>query len=130
VPGWHGPRFVPGVLMSGRSTRRTSAAGRPNTRDALARAVDRFSASTGIRARFLSALDAVRLPARASVRLAAQLQEALLEVHERTGARSLVVRLEQAGGALTLTIEDSRHGFGFALRVSPGVLRQAAAARP
>ena len=79
--------------------------------ETLAAIVQRFQVDTGIRARFITALDIIDLPPRACRELTRIVQEALINVRKHSGARNVVVQLMAAGDACQLSIDDDGRGF-------------------
>jgi len=79
--------------------------------ETLAAIVQRFQVDTGIRARFVTALDIIDLPPRACRELTRIVQEALVNVRKHSGARNVVVQLTAAGDACQLSIDDDGRGF-------------------
>jgi len=81
--------------------------------DHLARLVERFSADTGIAARFVTGLPEVRLPPKACRETVRIVQESLANVRRHAAASHVLVRLDRSGEGWGLVIDDDGRGFDF-----------------
>jgi signal transduction histidine kinase len=86
--------------------------------DYLAGFVERFERETGIKARFVSDLEEVRLSARACREVARIVQEAMVNVRKHSRARNVVVRLSRGPDGTRLLVDDDGAGFAFEGRLS------------
>ncbi|PYV18505.1 MAG: hypothetical protein DMG21_04690 [Acidobacteria bacterium] len=90
--------------------------------DFLAYSVDKFRRDTGISAKFTSAFEEVRLPARVCNEVARILQEALANVRKHSQAENVLVRFASSSGLWKLTVDDDGKGFDFSGRLSQAEL--------
>jgi signal transduction histidine kinase len=95
---------------------RPVAAGTDDLPALLASIADRFRRDCGIETHFVCALPRVRLAPQRVRELVRIAQEALVNIRKHSGARTVVLRLEQSTDACVLTIDDDGHGFDFAGR--------------
>jgi signal transduction histidine kinase len=84
----------------------------------LAGLATKFEIEHGIRTRFVSDVDDVRLRPRVCVELARITQEALVNVRKHSQASEVLVRFGRRNGDLVLNIFDNGCGFGFSGRLS------------
>jgi signal transduction histidine kinase len=90
--------------------------------DFLAYSVDKFRRDTGISAKFTSAFEEVRLPAKVCNEVARILQEALANVRRHSQAENVLVRFASANGLWKLTVDDDGKGFDFSGRLTQAEL--------
>jgi signal transduction histidine kinase len=90
--------------------------------DFLAYSVDKFRRDTGITAKFTSAFEEVRLPAKTCNEVARILQEALANVRRHSQAENVLVRFASANGLWKLTVDDDGKGFDFSGRLTQAEL--------
>jgi signal transduction histidine kinase len=90
--------------------------------DFMAYSVDKFRRDTGIAAKFTSAFEEVRLPARVCNEVARVLQEALANVRRHSEAENVLVRFGSANGRWKLTVDDDGKGFDFNGRLTQAEL--------
>jgi signal transduction histidine kinase len=86
--------------------------------DFMAYSVDKFRRDTGIAAKFSSAFEEVRLPARVCNEVARILQEALVNVRKHSQAENVLVRFASMNGRWKLTVDDDGKGFDFSGRLT------------
>jgi signal transduction histidine kinase len=86
--------------------------------DYLAGFIERFERETGIKARFVSELQEVRLSSRGCREVARIVQEAMVNVRKHSGARNVVVRLSRDTDGTRLLVDDDGAGFAFEGRLS------------
>ncbi len=96
--------------------------------------VQRFQRETGIAAQFVVDADEITLPQPVCRELAGIAQEALVNVRKHSGAKRVVVQLQQDGEQWRLSIEDDGAGFPFSGRMNqseldltgraPGIIRE------
>jgi signal transduction histidine kinase len=86
--------------------------------DFLAYSVDKFRRDTGISAKFTSAFEEVRLPAKVCNEIARILQEALVNVRRHSEAENVLVRFASVNGLWKLTVDDDGKGFDFSGRLT------------
>jgi signal transduction histidine kinase len=82
--------------------------------DFLAEVVERFRHDSGIEARFVTELDAAKVPPRVARELARIVQEALANIRRHSGARHAIVQFARAeDGGWKLVVDDDGRGFDF-----------------
>jgi two-component system nitrate/nitrite sensor histidine kinase NarX len=85
-------------------------------------AVQRFQRETGIAARCLLDDEEISLPQPVCRELARIAQEALVNVRKHSGAKHVLVQLQEANGKWELIVEDDGAGFAFSGRFSQSEL--------
>ncbi|HZQ21328.1 MAG TPA: sensor histidine kinase [Terriglobales bacterium] len=86
--------------------------------------VERFQRETGITARFISEPHDIDLSPKVCRELARIVQEGLVNVRKHSGAKNVLVRLDQRDGRYRITVEDDGRGFAFSGRLSHTELEQ------
>jgi len=86
--------------------------------------VERFQRETGISARFVSALDEVKMPQRVCRELACIVQQGLVRVRSHSATQHVLVRLTATDSHWQVTIEDDGRGFPFSGRFSQADLEE------
>jgi signal transduction histidine kinase len=84
----------------------------------LSEITERFRVTTGIKARFVPAVEEVHLPSQVCHELARVANEALVNVRKHSGAQNVEVSLGTSRDAWTLSVEDDGRGFEFAGRLT------------
>jgi signal transduction histidine kinase len=92
---------------------RPVAAGTDDLPALLASIADRFRRDCGIETHFVCTLPRVRLTPHRVREIVRIVQEALVNIRKHSGARTVVLRLDQAGDRCVLTIDDDGRGFEF-----------------
>jgi signal transduction histidine kinase len=92
---------------------RPVVAGTDDLPSLLASIADRFRRDCGIETHFVCTLPRVRLTPHRVREIVRIVQEALVNIRKHSGARTVVLRLDQAGDRCVLTIDDDGRGFEF-----------------